>query len=252
MSSPKSSPSAPRPGAWQASRILHEDDWLIVVDKPAGLPTQPTIDASRPSVFSELKAFLEARPGGCPYLGLQHRLDRDTSGVLLFTKDPKINAAAGALFSEKTAQKTYLALCVASAPIPDTWEVKNYLGIVGKQGKASQFGAVRSGGDPAQTSFRVLERFTGAALIEALPRTGRTHQIRVHLAGSGLPILGDTLYGGPVSLKLPSGTRLNAPHFFLHASSLAFRHPQTQEELKISASLPADFEDCLRRLSPPR
>jgi RluA family pseudouridine synthase len=221
---------------------------LIVIDKPAGLPTQPTLDASRPSAFSELKAFLQSRDGAEPYLGLQHRLDRDTSGVLLFTKDPKANAGVGALFSEKTAQKTYQALSVSGPGMPDAWELKNYLGIVGKVGKASKYGSVRSGGDPAQTAFRVLERFAGAALVEAQPRTGRTHQIRVHLAASGAPILGDELYGGPLSLRLSSGAPLRAPRILLHASSLSFRHPMTSADLTISCPLPEDFVRCLVQL----
>lgn len=243
-----STPTA-KPAPWGASRILFEDTWLIVVDKPAGLPAQPTIDPSRPSAFSELKAFLKARDGGEPYLVLHHRLDRDTSGVLLFTKDPKANAAAGALFSEKTAQKTYRALGVLAPGCPDAWEVKNYLAAVGRVGKATKFGAVRSGGDPAQTHFRVLERLGGAALFEASPRTGRTHQIRVHLAGCGNAILGDELYGGPPMLKLPSGSRLQFPHFFLHAASLGFKHPVTGEELTVSSPLPEDFTRCLAQLS---
>ncbi|MFA5265182.1 MAG: RluA family pseudouridine synthase [Opitutaceae bacterium] len=248
MASQRPTRSSSQPVVWGPSRILYEDNWLIVVDKPAGLPTQPTLDAARPSAFSELKAFLEAREGASPYLGLHHRLDRDTSGVLLLTKDPKANAGVGALFAEKTAQKTYQALAVLGAGCPDEWEVKNYLGIVGRVGKASKFGAVRSGGDPAQTTFRVLERFDGAALIEAQPRTGRTHQIRVHLAGCGNPILGDEFYGGPVSLKLASGARLRAPRVLLHASSLTFRHPITNAELTVVSPLPEDFVPCLEQL----
>jgi len=236
------------PIAWTASRILFEDDWLIVVDKPAGLPTQPTLDASRPSAFSELKAFLQTRDGACPYLGLHHRLDRDTSGVLLLTKDPKANAGTGALFAEKTAQKTYQALAIWGTGCPDAWDVKDYLGIVGKVGKASKFGAVRSGGDPAQTSFRMQERFGGATLIEAMPHTGRTHQIRVHLAGCGHPILGDEFYGGPLSLRLASGAQLSFPRVLLHASSLKFRHPITNTELTVTSPLPEDFVLCVERL----
>jgi RluA family pseudouridine synthase len=221
---------------------------LIAVDKPAGLPTQPTLDAARPSVFSELKAYLQARDGGSPYLALHHRLDRDTSGVLLLSKDPEANAGVGALFSEKTARKTYLALALWGAGRADPWEVKNHLGVVGKVGKASKYGAVRSGGDPAHTDFHVLEGLGGVALLEATPRTGRTHQIRVHLAGCGHPILGDDFYGGPLSLTLPSGLRLKAPRVLLHASSLAFRHPLTNVDLTIACPLPGDFLSCLERL----
>ncbi len=239
---------SPQPKLWDASRILYEDTWLIAVNKPPGLPTQPTLDATRPSVLSELKAFLQARDGENPYLVLHHRLDRDTSGVVLLTKDPKANAGVGALFSGKTAQKTYQALSLAGAACLDSWEVKNYLGEVGKVGKATQYGAVRSGGDPAHTSFRVLERLGGALLVEAQPHTGRTHQIRVHLAGGGFPILGDEFYGGPMFVKLASGARLSFPRVLLHASSLAFSHPITQAELKITSPLPDDFARSLEQL----
>ena len=236
------------PSVWSPSRILFEDTWLIVVDKPAGMPTQPTVDASRPSVESELKRYLTSRDGAPPYLALHHRLDRDTSGVVMLCKDPKANAGIGALFAEKTAQKIYQALAITDQTLEDSWEVKDYLGIVGKVGKATKYGAVRSGGDPAHTSLRVLERFEGAALIEAQPHTGRTHQIRVHLAGCRNPILGDGFYGGPLALKLASGARLVIPRVLLHASSLSFHHPMTGEHLQVRSPLPADFAPCVERL----
>ena len=233
--------------AWTPERILFEDEWLIVVDKPAGLPTQPTLDASRANVFGTLKEFLLQRDGGTPYLGLHHRLDRDTSGVLLLTKDQNANVGVSALFTGKTMRKTYQALAVAGAGGPDNWEVANHLGVVGRVGKANKFGAVRSGGDPAQTSFRVLERFPGTLLVEARPHTGRTHQIRVHLAEDGHPIYGDTFYGGPPQLRSAAGgAPVPAPRVLLHAAMLEFSHPVTNAALKIRSPLPVDFEACLR------
>ncbi|MBK8858169.1 MAG: RluA family pseudouridine synthase [Opitutaceae bacterium] len=238
-----------RQSSWRIEQALYEDDWLLVVDKPAGLPTQPTLDARRPSVFSTLKEFLQQRDGATPYLGLHHRLDRDTSGVLLLTKDQKANAGTAALFSEKTIRKTYQALAIAGAACPDSWEVKNYLGEIGRVGKAVKYGAVRSGGDPAQTSFRVLERLPGALLIEARPHTGRTHQIRVHLSEGGHPILGDTFYGGPMQLPPgPRGGMVPVPRVMLHAAALEFLHPVTKAEMQIRSPLPADFVACLQAL----
>jgi RluA family pseudouridine synthase len=233
--------------SWAPERVLFEDEWLLVVDKPAGLPTQPTLDPSRDSVFASLQAFLQRRDGGACYLGMHHRLDRDTSGVLLFTKNQDANAGVAALFAGKTMQKTYQALAIASATGPETWEVSNHLGEVGRVGKASRYGAVRSGGDRAQTSFRVLERLRGVLLVEARPHTGRTHQIRVHLAEGGYPIFGDALYGGP--LQLPAGAGVvAAPRVMLHAAGLEFSHPVTKAALAIRSPLPADFETCLQRL----
>ncbi|MFM9031440.1 MAG: RluA family pseudouridine synthase, partial [Opitutaceae bacterium] len=161
------------------------------------------------------------------------------------------NAGVTALFSGKTVRKTYLALAVAGATAPDSWEVANHLGIVGREGKASRFGAVRSGGDPARTSFRVVERLSGFILVEASPHTGRTHQIRVHLAEGGHPILGDPFYGGPT--RVPAGGKgatVNAPRVMLHAAGLEFIHPMTHAELKITCPWPEDFEICRRALRP--
>ena len=233
--------------AWTPERILFEDEWLLVVDKPVGLPTQPTLDEARASVYATLKEYLQQRDGGTPYLGLHHRLDRDTSGVLLFTKDAKINAGVAALFAGRTMQKTYQALAMAGAGCPDDWEVRNHLGVVGRVGKASKFGAVRSGGDPAQTSFRVRERWPGALLVEAQPHTGRTHQIRVHLGEGGHPIYGDVFYGGPTELKPVSGAAIPVSRVMLHAAALTFSHPVTQAALTIKSPLPEDFAGCLRR-----
>ncbi len=230
---------------WTPERILFEDKWLVIVDKPPGLPTQPTLDANRASVFGTLKAFLSARAGGEAYLGLHHRLDRDTTGVLLFTKDQNVNAGVTALFAEREARKTYVALAVAGGACPEAWATENNLGVVGRVGKASKFGAVRSGGDPATTSFRVRERLDGALLVEAQPHTGRTHQIRVHLAEGGHPIFGDGLYGGPMQLKAAGGVFVPVPRVLLHAARLRFPHPATGQTIEVQSPVPADFMACV-------
>lgn len=233
---------------WKPERILFEDEWLIVVDKPAGLPTQPTLDVKRPSLFSVLQEYLGRREGGAPYLGLHHRLDRDTSGVVLFTKDRRANAATAALFSGRTAQKTYQALAATGAGCAESWSVENHLGVVGRVGKVERFGAVRSGGDPAHTSFRLVEKWGVASLVEARPHTGRTHQIRVHLSECGHPIYGDSLYGGATCLVTRTGGRIAVPRVLLHAARLEFPHPMTGAAVSVCCALPADFEECLRAL----
>ena len=131
---------------------------------------------------------------------------------------------------------------------PDLWEVKNYLGIVARVAKANKFGAVRSGGDPAHTTFRELERFHDVTLIEAMPHTGRTHQIRVHLTECGHPILGDELYGGLMSVRLGSGAQLRFQRVMLHAAALAFIHPMTKADMCIECPLPEDFARCVEQL----
>lgn len=232
---------------WTADRILFEDEWLMAVDKPAGLPSQPTLDRSRPSVSGVLAEFLRLRDGCEPYIGLHHRLDRDTSGVLLFSRDRKANAGLADLFRTHGMRKTYLAIAAAGSECPDAWDVENYLGVVGRVGGIARHGAVRSGGDPARTSFRVAERLPGALLVEARPRTGRTHQIRVHLAEGGHPIYGDVLYGGPMRLGSAPGAR-PVPRVMLHAAMLEFRHPVTGAEIGIRSPLPRDFDACLSEL----
>jgi len=235
------------PFEMQARHVLFEDEWLIAVDKPPGLPTQPTLDEARDNLFAAVKKFLAKRDGQAqPYVGLHHRLDRDTSGVVLFTKATSANAGVGELFSKHLAVKTYWALTPEGAPVadawPDSWEVKNFLGRAsGAPRKGAKFTAVRSGGDFAHTDFRILERLRGALWIEAKPKTGRTHQIRVHLSEGGHPILGDASYGGNSALGA-------APRLMLHAASLTFPHPISKIEISVSSPSPEDFNQCLSRL----
>lgn len=228
--------------------ILFEDEFLIAVSKPAGLPTQPTLDEARQNLFGLLKSFLAERAGSSVdsvYLGLHHRLDRDTSGVILFTKVREANAGVGALFSEHSIQKTYQALAQVprrGAPREGlAWKTENYLKKERKgTGKQSWMVATRAGGDRAITEFKVLKSFDPDALwVEAKPLTGRMHQIRVHLAGEGMPILGDTLYGA-----IPGPSR----RVMLHAATLTFTHPITKNEMRIDCPAPEDFQSCLAQL----
>ncbi|MCM2323214.1 MAG: RluA family pseudouridine synthase [Oligoflexia bacterium] len=224
-------------------RILFEDEWLIAVNKPAGLPTQPTLDEARENLFAAVRKFLMERDHNPQaYVGLHHRLDRDTSGVVLFTKSKDANAGVAELFAGHGARKSYQALTSlprgTDGPLAE-WTIKNYLGKAPGPGKKARFTAVRSGGDFAHTEFRVLGRLARGLHVEARPLTGRTHQIRVHLAGAGLPILGDDFYGAP---------RGSASRVMLHAASLTFVHPIHKKELSISSPLPEDFLQCLESL----
>jgi 23S rRNA pseudouridine1911/1915/1917 synthase len=221
-----------------AERILYEDDDLIVIDKPAGLPVHPTVDPGRDSVFAAVRRFLEKRDGGDPYIGVHHRLDRDTSGIVLFTKSRRVNAAVSDAFSRHQVVKVYQALSVAvrSTKLQKEWTIRNTIGKVSTNTKRARFGAVHSGGEPAETSFRIVEHHRRAVWIEAIPKTGRTHQIRVHLSEYGLPILGDDLYGGEE----------RASRLMLHASRLTFPHPITGREILVTSPLPDDFKRCVR------
>jgi 23S rRNA pseudouridine1911/1915/1917 synthase len=221
--------------------VLFEDAWLIAMNKPAGVPTHATVDARRPDLHRATQTLLSRRPGETgqgnsaepepPYLGIHHRLDRDTSGVVLFTKDRAINAAIGQLFAERNIDKTYLAVVAAERRPPDRWTVRNHLGRIGRSGRAARYGSVRAGGDLAVTEFRTLVKAgRGTWQIEAHPHTGRTHQVRVHLSEGGTPIVGDDLYGGPPG-----------PRTLLHAGRLDFSHPITAGSVEITSPPPADM-----------
>jgi RluA family pseudouridine synthase len=229
-------------------RILYEDPFLIAINKPPGLPTQPTLDEARDNLFVSVKKYLAKRSGTSEqnvYLGLHHRLDRDTSGVILLTKSTEANPGVAALFSQHQANKVYQALAFAAQRPPEnsTWEVKNYLAKLKTGGKKTKMGSVRSGGDFAHTSFSIIQEYGNAFWIEAALHTGRMHQIRVHLSEGKMPILGDLTYGGN---RQVGGVQI--PRLMLHASSLTFKHPILQNKVSIQSPLPEDFGRCLKAL----
>jgi 23S rRNA pseudouridine1911/1915/1917 synthase len=178
--------------------ILYENEDFIVVNKPPRLPTHETIDNSRHHLVRALQAFLAQRDGKAPgqvYLGIHHRLDRDTSGALLFTKRREANAPVAQAFQDRRVKKTYLALCAGRLAAPRV--IKSFLGSSPRNKRF--YATVARGGKYAETEVRSVATRTivgqPVSLIEACPKTGRTHQIRVHLAENGLPILGDKAYG---------------------------------------------------------
>jgi RluA family pseudouridine synthase len=233
---------APKEWKFDADAILFEDEWIVGVNKPSGLPTQPTLDEARANLYVLLQKFLRARDGADAYVGLHHRLDRDTSGVMVFTKKKEANAEIGRAFQEHLARKTYQAIVAAPRGVPESWSVDNFLAR--EKGKAGKMTAVRSGGDRAITDFRRLAEGGGFALVEAQPRTGRMHQIRVHLSGAGTPIVGDRTYGGPT--KIPGNAAVS--RVMLHAAALTFPHPVSKLEISFTAPPPPDFKQCLAQL----
>lgn len=234
----------------ETSRIAYEDEWLIVIDKAPGIPTQPTLDPLRANLYAILQRFLSGREGvSNHYVGLHHRLDRDTSGLVLFTKKTEANKPVADLFKDHKIQKYYQCLSWRSPIAPgyrtdDRFVIENHLGKVMKDiGKISRFGSVQSGGDFAKTEFRVIEEFRDVLWMEAMPMTGRTHQIRVHSSEHGLPILGDPIYF-PKDVYHASA----APRLMLHAAQLKFPHPMTKKMINISCPLPDDFMQILSGL----
>jgi 23S rRNA pseudouridine1911/1915/1917 synthase len=218
--------------------ILYEDDSLIAVDKPPGLPAHAAADPERDHLDGAVRRFLAVR-GGSSYLGVHQRLDCDTSGVVLFAKRPEANAGLARLFAGRLVVKTYHALTARPRRKPPrAWRSAARLGPAGRGGVA-----VAPGGMAAETDFRCLEVLARGLLIEARPRTGRKHQVRVHLAAAGLPILGDALYGGATRLGALAVART-----MLHAVRLRLPHPLSGRPLTIESAYPEDFERALLAL----
>lgn len=221
--------------------LLFEDEYFIVAEKPAGLPSQATVDKRRPDFFTLLKKQLQEERGKDFYLALHHRLDRDTSGVMIFAKNKVANEPLADLFKKHQIQKTYICI-TQPRKCPDHWEVQNFLTEVRDPVlKKMKMKSVHSGGQKAHTQFQLLERFKKGLLIQARPLSGRMHQIRVHLSENHMGIFGDDIYP---CLKTPP-----APRLMLHAFSLDFTHPFTGTPIHIEAPLPADMEEFKQALT---
>ena len=218
--------------------VLFRDGVLLAVDKPPGLPTHATADPSRPSLVAHVERYLRAK-GAHPYVAVHQRLDRDTSGVVLFATDPRANEGLARSFEGRLVEKTYLALTARPPVLPDRrLRLSLPLGAPGS-GRARPMAAPGEGAKPAETEVLVREVLEHAVLVEARPLTGRKHQVRAHLAHAGMAILGDPLYG-------EAGRR--APRQMLHARRLALPHPLTGAPLVIESPLPADFVTLLASL----
>ncbi len=227
--------------------VLYREPWLLAVAKPAGLLVHASADSRRADLFTLLGRMLAERSGEgsgeVPYLGLHHRLDVETSGVMLFTLDRAANATLSRDLAEHRVEKVYHALVArpAAAP-PDSWVDRGLLATVGT-GRRARVSVVSSGGMSAETSFAVRGRFRSALLVEARPASGRKHQIRAHLSARGLPVLGDVRYGG---VRRIAG--LPVARVMLHACALRLRHPVTNGPLEVRCPYPEDFERLLTAL----
>ncbi|HEX6580658.1 MAG TPA: RluA family pseudouridine synthase [Actinomycetota bacterium] len=233
-------PDAPLSAEGPSVPIRYEDDELAVVAKPAGLVTHPTAGRRGGTLVNRLLGMGVplAPAGGTLRPGIVHRLDAGTSGLIVVAKTDEAYAALRRLFHDHAVDRAYLALVRGSVG-NDAFAVDAPLGR-----RASKIVVDATEGRRAETRFEVRERFDGATLLEAVPRTGRTHQIRVHLAAIGHPILGDRAYGGGGNDA--RGLGLDRP--FLHAGHLSFAHPITGRMVTLDEGLPEDLRSALHRL----
>lgn len=219
--------------------ILYEDDSVLVVDKPAGMVTHPAHGALDGTLVNALLAHVPNLPGEAPRAGLVHRLDRDTSGLLVVAKTEAALATLGRAMQKRYIERVYRGI-VVGVPADADGTIR---GAIGRDPRNRLKYAIRADGKPAVTHYAVREVLQGAAELEFRLETGRTHQIRVHLAALGHPIFNDPLYG-----RLDPRTSL--PGQALHAWRLAFRHPATKQRLEFVSEPPPAYTatlDALRR-----
>lgn len=228
------------------SLVLHEDAAVLAFDKPPGLAVQ-TRSPDDLTLDKLLWAFARSN-GKRPRL--VHRIDRETSGVIIAAKTQPAAARLSEAFAGRTAEKTYLALAAGQLPAAETGLFDQPLRRVQTR-PGQEFMRACAPGDTgalaAETGFEVLARHGKVALLRLSPRTGRMHQIRVHLAEAGCPILGDTTYGGLKQIAIPGGGQGTVPRILLHAATLSVPHPDGGQ-LKLSAPVPADFRAVARAL----
>jgi 23S rRNA pseudouridine1911/1915/1917 synthase len=210
--------------------VVYEDDTIIVVNKPAGLVSHPAHGSPDGTLVNALLARLGTLPGEAIRGGLVHRLDRDTSGLLLAAKTETALATLGRAMQKRYIKREYRGL-VEGVPRDAQGTVR---GALGRDIRNRMRYTIRSDGKPSTTHYAVREALRNAAELTFALETGRTHQIRVHMAALGHPIVNDPLYGRPDS-------RLALPGQALHAWKLAFKHPQTKEYLAFEAEPPPAY-----------
>jgi len=234
--------------------VLYEDEAIVAVDKPAGLPVHPTARYLR----NTLTTLLEERYPK-QVVHLCHRLDKETSGVIVAARSVELEVRLKAAFAGRDVKKRYLAI-THGAPKEDSFVIDAPLALAGHRvGVLMAVTPLDRGGLPSRTRVRVLERFGGFSLLECMPETGRQHQIRVHLAYAGTPIVGDKLYAHSPEVfiasledKLTDAMRaeLMLDRHALHAAAIRFDHPSTGSPIEIEAPLPAELRAFIEQRRP--
>ncbi len=232
-------PTSPTPLSPEAIplNILYEDDDLLVVDKPAGLTVHPAPGHPGHTLVNAILAHYPhlADIGDSLRPGIVHRLDKDTSGVMLVAKNRVAQANLSEQFKSRSVSKAYMVL-VKGKLTPENGIIE---ADIGRDPRNRQRMAVVSRGREARTEYRVVKYIGGYSLLEITPETGRTHQIRVHLGAIGFPVVGDPVYG-------VKSTYLSRQ--FLHACRLGFKLPSTGEYVEFTSELPPDLEQALKEI----
>ena len=218
-------------------QVLYEDEALLVIDKPAGLVVHPGAGHTEGTLLNGL-LYYDQKFAQVERAGLVHRLDKDTSGVLVVAKSTAMQQALMKQFKAREVTKRYVAL-VQGLP-PAKLSIENQLGRDPHNRKKQA--VLSKGGRHAHSIITLKESLAGSALVEVDIKTGRTHQIRVHLAHAGYPIVGDPVYGG--KQRLP----VQAPRQMLHAAHLSFTHPLNKKVLSCSAHIPSDMQEVVEQL----
>jgi 23S rRNA pseudouridine1911/1915/1917 synthase len=239
--------TSPTPPGAPPFRVVYEDSAVLVVDKAPGILVQPTPEGDRGTLLDLLRKYLRQRHPAArsPYLGLLHRIDRDTSGLLLFSRRGEANRILAEQFRSHSLAREYLAL------VRGTWAEDS--GTIADSLSRPAPGARRSAtpgrgrGKSAVTHYRVMERFPQATLLSVTLETGRTHQIRIHFSGRGHPVVGDRVYTTRTAAT-GSGLVDRFPRQALHAGRLGFTHPITGAWLNFEVPPPEDFAALLRSL----
>lgn len=237
--------------------IVYEDDELMVVNKPAGMVVHPGVGNFHGTLVNAVAWHMRgvgSFDANDPEVGLVHRIDKDTSGLLVVAKTPASKTCLGAQFFNKTTHRSYNALVWANF-VEDEGRIEGNIARDPKDRLRMAVYAPTSGvGKPAVTHYRVLERFGYVTLVECILETGRTHQIRAHMRKTGHPLFGDEKYGGCEILRGNRSSSYKAfvqnclnvcPRQALHARTLGFRHPKTGQQMDFTSPLPDDMSALL-------
>lgn len=230
--------------------ILHEDEHIIVLNKPAGLlsiPSSPDAGSSEDTVLKRVREYMAFKLGHKSYVGMLHRLDRDTSGSLAVALSKDAHAAGREMFKHHEFERHYLAI-VQGIPDPPQGTIDAKISTGYRSGRRKLVDDDEEGLE-SSTDYRIKERLTNASLLELRLHTGRQHQIRLHLEQLGHPLLGERVYSeGDARQSRVGRTKVEAKRNMLHAWTLAFPHPLTGTPIAVQAPLPEDFDSVLNKL----